>query len=149
LEEAAKSVEEGGPCGASSLFGPLAPAAHVSRGGKECARSRRRADNGQISSREPSMIVRVDIDTVESTSFDYRVSHQGEALYGDGDFSTAVAALVAAFEGLAPDVVALEVAYRGIVSGTYPLIVVARKPDQIANHALMTTTTVEALMAAA
>lgn len=92
------------------------------------------------------MIVRVDIEPVEASTYEYRVSHQGETLYADNGFSSAVLALVAAFEGLAPDVVALEVAYRGIVSGTYPLIVVARKPDQIANHALTTTLTIEALL---
>lgn len=95
------------------------------------------------------MIVRVDIEPAEAGAFGYRVSHQGESLYADGGFSSAILALVAAFEGLAPDVVALEVAYRGIVSGTYPLIVVARKPEQIADHAVMTTTTIEALLAVA
>lgn len=95
------------------------------------------------------MIVRVDIEPVEASTHEYRVSHQGELLYADTGFSSAILALVAAFEGLAPGVVALEVAYRGIVSGTYPLIVVARKPDQIANHAVMTTTTIEALLTAA
>ncbi len=94
------------------------------------------------------MIVRIDIEPVEASTYEYRVSQQGEGLYADVGFSSAMLALVAAFEGLAPGVVALEVAYRGIVSGTYPLIVVARKPEQIADHAVMTTTTIEALLAA-
>jgi hypothetical protein len=98
---------------------------------------------------EHAMIVRIDIEPVEASTYEYRVSQQGEVLYADAGFSSAVSALVAAFEGLAPGVVGLEVAYRGIVSGTYPLIVVARKPDQIADHAVMTTTTLEALLAAA
>ena len=48
-------------------------------------------------------------------------------------------ALVAAVEGLAPEVVGAEVWFRGVVSGTYPLHVIAANHAQIATHAANTT----------
>ena len=42
-------------------------------------------------------------------------------------------------EGLAPEVVGAEVWFRGVVSGTYPLHVIAANHEQIAAHALNTT----------
>ena len=81
------------------------------------------------------MIVRIEIDSPQGHSFDYRVTHEGEALFADADLQSLVDTLVAAVEGLAPEVVGAEVWYRGIVSGTYPLHVIARNHEQIATHA--------------
>ena len=85
------------------------------------------------------MIVRIEIDSPPGGQIDYRVTYEGESLYADDDLETVVDALVAAVEGLAPEVVGAEVWFRGIVSGTYPLHVIAANHEQIAAHAVNTT----------
>lgn len=85
------------------------------------------------------MIVRIEIDTPQGQSFDYRVTYEGEALYADAVLPSLADALVAAVEGLAPEVLGAEVWYRGVVSGTYPLEVIAANHTQIATHAVNTT----------
>lgn len=85
------------------------------------------------------MIVRIEIDTPSSGQFDYRVTDEGETLYADAELPTLADALVAAVEGLAPEVVGAEVWFRGVVSGTYPLHVIAANHAQIATHAVNTT----------
>ena len=47
---------------------------------------------------------------------------------------------------MAPEVVGAEVWYRGIVSGTYPLHVIARNHEQIATHASNTTEAIREAM---
>jgi hypothetical protein len=85
------------------------------------------------------MIVRLDIDQNETATFAYRVSHEAETLYDDEDLASFGEALVAAIEGLAPEVFAVELAYGGVVSGTYPLDVIAANLTQVATHAVNTT----------
>jgi hypothetical protein len=85
------------------------------------------------------MIVRIDIEQSESSVFAYRVSYEAEMLYDDDSLGSFDEALIAAIEGLAPDVVGIELAYGGVVSGTYPLHVVATNLDQVATHAMNTT----------
>jgi hypothetical protein len=89
------------------------------------------------------MIVRIEIDGTEASLHDYRVSYESEALYSDVGLASVVEALVAAVEGLPPDVVGAEVWYRGVVSGTYPLQVIALNHAQIATHAVNTTAAIE------
>lgn len=85
------------------------------------------------------MIVRIDIDQTEPSVFAYRVSHEMETLYDDEALGSFGEALVAAVEGLAPETVGVELAYGGIVSGTYPLEVLAANVTQVATHAINTT----------
>jgi hypothetical protein len=85
------------------------------------------------------MIPRIDIEQAGQEAFDYRVTHESEPLFDDSGFSSVMHCLVAAIEGLSPDVVAVEVAYSGYVSGTYPLAVIAMNHEQIAAHAINTT----------
>ena len=89
------------------------------------------------------MIVRIEIDGSNASGFDYRVTHESEPLYTDAGLGSVVQALVAAVEGLAPEVVGAEIWYRGVVSGTYPLQVIAMNHEQIAAHALNTTSAIE------
>lgn len=89
------------------------------------------------------MIVRIDIEGNESTLFDYRVSYESQDLYADSGLSSLVEALAAAVEGLAPGAVGVQLWLRGVVSGTYPLDVVAMSPEQITEHALNTTLAIE------
>ena len=89
------------------------------------------------------MIVRIDIEGNESTLFDYRVSYESEDLYADSGLSSVLDALAAAVEGLAPGTVGVQLGLRGVVSGTYPLDVVAMSPEQITEHALNTTLAIE------
>ena len=53
---------------------------------------------------------------------------------------------VAATEGLGQDAVAAEIAYRGIISGTYPLASLALVSAQIAQHAEQTAEAVEEVL---
>ena len=89
------------------------------------------------------MIVRFHIDPVAGVRFEYRVSHEGEELYADDGLDSIEACIVAATEGLGQDAVAAEVAYKGVISGTYALASLALASAQIADHALQTTTAIE------
>lgn len=92
------------------------------------------------------MIVRIEIDQYEGGTFEYRVTDHGEALFGDAGLSSVTESIASAVEGLAPSVVGAEIWYRGIVSGTYPLTVIAMSVDQIAEHAVNTTAAIEEVM---
>lgn len=85
------------------------------------------------------MIVRIDIHPAEAGTFDYAVRAEGEDLYSDVGLSSLLHALAAAIEGLGPEAKAAELAFAGIVSGTYPLHVLATRPAEVAQHALNTT----------
>lgn len=89
------------------------------------------------------MIVRFHIDPAGQDLYDYRVTHEGEALYEDAGLDSIEACIVAATEGLGQDAVAAEVAYKGIISGTYALASLSMVTQQIARHALQTTEAVE------
>ena len=87
------------------------------------------------------MIVRIEIHR-DGDAYEYRVIAEGEVLYGDAGFTSVVHGLVGAVEGLPPEVRAVEVACGGVVSGTYPLGVLAANADQVALHAVNTTAAV-------
>jgi hypothetical protein len=89
------------------------------------------------------MIVRIDIDKAGDGGFAYRVSDQAEDLYDDAGLDSVAECLVAAIEGMPPDVLAVELAYDGIVSGTYPLQIVAMNLEQVAQHAINTTEAID------
>lgn len=89
------------------------------------------------------MIVRFHIDPMEQDQYEYRVSYEGEELYSDAGLNSIEACIVAATEGLGQDAIAAEVAYKGIISGTYALASLALVSAQIAEHALQTTAAIE------
>jgi hypothetical protein len=89
------------------------------------------------------MIVRIEIEGARAGFFAYRVSYESEDLYGDAGLASLADCLVAAVEGMAPDVLAAEVWYQNIVSGTYTLPVIGMQLDQIAAHAANTTAAIE------
>ncbi|MES2245146.1 MAG: hypothetical protein V4639_19975 [Pseudomonadota bacterium] len=92
------------------------------------------------------MIVRFHIDLMEQDQYEYRVSYEGEELYSDAGLDSIEACIVAATEGLGQDAVAAEVAYKGIISGTYALASLALVSAQIAEHALQTTAAIEEVL---
>lgn len=92
------------------------------------------------------MIVRFHIDPMEQDQYEYRVSYEGEELYSDAGLDSIEACIVAATEGLGQDAIAAEVAYKGIISGTYALASLALVSAQIAEHALQTTAAIEDAM---
>lgn len=92
------------------------------------------------------MIVRFNIDLTGQDYYDYRVTHEGEELYADSGLSSIEACVTAALEGLGSDAVAAEVAYKGIISGTYALASLALASNQIAHHALQTTEAIEEVL---
>ena len=92
------------------------------------------------------MIVRLQIDEFQRGEFDYRVSHEGQDLFADSGLASLSACLLAALDGLGGDALAAEVAYKGVVSGTYPLNSIAAMPVQIAEHARHTTEAIEELL---
>lgn len=89
------------------------------------------------------MIVRFHIDPMEEGQYEYRVSYEGEELYGDAGLDSIEECIIAATEGLGQDPVAAEVAYKGIISGTYALASLALMTAQIAEHARQTTEAIE------
>jgi len=91
------------------------------------------------------MIVRIDIHAVAG-AFDYAVVEQGEELYGDDGLGSVVDCLIGAVEGLPSEVRAVEVALDRIVSGTYPLEVIAMSVAQVAQHAANTTAMIDDVM---
>lgn len=92
------------------------------------------------------MIVRFHIDPMEQDQYEYRVSYEGEDLYSDAGLDSIEACIVAATEGLGQDALAAEVAYKGIISGTYALASLALVSAQIAEHALQTTAAIEEVL---
>ncbi|HQR97675.1 MULTISPECIES: hypothetical protein [unclassified Polaromonas] len=92
------------------------------------------------------MIVRFHIDLMEQDQYEYRVSYEGEELYSDAGLDSIEACIVAATEGLGQDAIAAEVAYKGIISGTYALASLALVSAQIAEHALQTTAAIEEVL---
>ncbi len=95
------------------------------------------------------MIVRLHIDPMDAMAqgrFEYRVSYEGEELFGDAGLHSVEQCIVAATEGLGQDAVAAELAYRGIVSGTYALASLALMSAQIAEHAVQTTAAIEEVL---
>jgi len=92
------------------------------------------------------MIVRFHIDQIERGRYEYRVSYEGEDLYADSGLSSIEECIIAATEGLGQDAVAAEVAYQGVISGTYALASLALMSAQIAEHALQTTTAIEEVL---
>ena len=89
------------------------------------------------------MIVRFNIDQVSEDQFDYRVSYDGEDLYGDEGLGSIEACIVAATEGLGGEPVGAEIAFKGVISGTYPLATLALASSQLAEHAMNTTAAIE------
>jgi len=87
------------------------------------------------------MIVRIEIHRT-GDAYEYRVLEDGAVLFDDTDFSSVLSCLAAAVEGLPPEVRAVEIACGGIVSGTYPLDVLATSAAQVAQHAVNTTAAV-------
>ena len=92
------------------------------------------------------MIVRFHIDPLSQDFYEYRVTYEGEELFGDVGLDSIEDCIVAATEGLGRDAVAAEVAYKGILSGTYPLASLALMSAQIAEHALQTALAIEEVM---
>lgn len=82
------------------------------------------------------MIVRIDLQHSEAEGASYDVSAEHETLYDGTGFSALVNALAAAVEGLGPEVHAAEIAFDGIVSGTYPLSTIALRPNEVTQHAV-------------
>lgn len=93
------------------------------------------------------MIVRFHIDPIEQGRYEYRVSHEGEDIYADTGLDSIEECIVAATEGLGSEAVAAEVAYKGVISGTYPLASLALASAQIAAHAQQTTEAIEEISA--
>ena len=89
------------------------------------------------------MIVRFHIDPMEQNLYEYSVSYEGETLYADVGLTTMEECIVAATEGLDRDTIAAEIAYKGVISGTYALASLALMSAQIADHALQTTLAIE------
>lgn len=92
------------------------------------------------------MIVRFHIDPIGPDQYEYRVTYEGEALYDDAGLDSIEACVVAATEGLGQDAIGAEVAYKGVISGTYALASLALVSSQIAQHALQTTQAIEEAM---
>lgn len=92
------------------------------------------------------MIPRIDIDLPQAGTYDYRVTYESETLFDDTGFSSVAHCLVAAIEGLSSEVIAVEIAFGGYVSGTYPLTVVALNHEQVAAHAVNTTAAIHEAM---
>ena len=92
------------------------------------------------------MIVRFHVDEFQPGEFDYRVSHEGLDLFADAGLASLPACLLAALDGLGQDALAAEIAFKGVVSGTYPLDSIAAMPEPIAEHARNTTEAIEELL---
>ena len=92
------------------------------------------------------MIVRFHIDQFEPGRFDYRVSHEGEDLYADAGLDSIEACIAAAVDGLGQDALGAEIAYKSVISGTYPLASLALMSAQIAQHAENSTIAIEELL---
>ncbi|WPB57709.1 hypothetical protein [Xylophilus sp. GOD-11R] len=85
------------------------------------------------------MIVRIEIEGGRAGFYEYRVVYDTEELYADAGLGSVADCLVGAVEGMSPDMVAAEIWYRAVCSGTYSLPVIATNHEGIAQHAVNTT----------
>lgn len=92
------------------------------------------------------MIVRFHIDQFAAGRFDYRVTHEGEDLYADAGLASIEECISAAIDGLGQDALGAEIAYKNVISGTYPLASLALMTAQIAQHAENSTAAIEELL---
>ncbi|MCK9687342.1 hypothetical protein [Scleromatobacter humisilvae] len=83
------------------------------------------------------LVGRLSIFKTEPGLYDYEMTCEGQDLLVGGGFNSIVAAIEAGADITGP-VTALEVAYRGIVAGTYPLRRLAVDAEAIARHAVET-----------
>ncbi|WKB54792.1 hypothetical protein [Eleftheria terrae] len=96
------------------------------------------------------MIVRILIERIGSALYAYQVSADAAELFADDGLASVAECLRAAIDGCGGTIAAAEVWYGGIVSGTYPLATIEDNAEQVAEHAVNTTSAVaEALLAAA
>ncbi len=89
------------------------------------------------------MIIRLQIDEFQRGDFEYSVLHEGMPLFSDAGLSSLEECLLAALDGLGADALAAEVAFKGVVSGTYPLETIGMACPQVAEHARNTTEAIE------
>lgn len=83
------------------------------------------------------LIFRLDISRLEPGIYESRLSCDGQEIDEGAAYSSISGALEAA-AGITGDVAGLEVAYRGLVVGTYPLETVRSQAEQIAKRAVAT-----------
>lgn len=83
------------------------------------------------------LIFRLDISRLEPGIYESRLSYDGREIDEGTAYSSISAALEAA-AGVTGDVAGLEVAYRGLVVGTYPLETVRSQAELIAKRAVAT-----------
>ncbi len=88
------------------------------------------------------MIVRIELHHDKHEGYSYDVIAEHQTLYNGSGSSSFVNGLAAAVEGLGSDVHAAEIAFQGIVSGTYPLATIATRPNEVAQHAVNTASAV-------
>jgi len=74
------------------------------------------------------------------------VTYEGEDLYADAGLLSIEECITAAVDGLGQDALGAEIAYKSVISGTYPLASLALMSAQIAEHAENSTAAIEELL---
>lgn len=95
------------------------------------------APGGQMTSRsEPAFVVaRLDVRKLQPSLYEYIVSHSGQELFSNAGFSSIADALREAAD-VTGSIRGYEVAYGGLVAGTYPVEELASIADQVAQRAV-------------
>jgi len=82
-------------------------------------------------------VARLDIRKLQAGLYEYHASYAGQELFSDAGFSSIAEALHAASD-VTGDIVGFEVAYAGLVAGTYSVDVLRSTADEVAQRAVDT-----------
>ena len=87
------------------------------------------------------MIATLGIFQMQSGLYEYQVGCNGQELFSDAGFTSIESAIGAASDVTGP-ITAMEVAYRGIVGGTFPLHRLRADANAVADHLVATVASV-------
>lgn len=87
--------------------------------------------------RRSPFVARLDIRKLQAGLYEYHASYAGQELFSDAGFSSIAEALHAASD-VTGDIVGFEVAYAGLVAGTYSVDVLRSTADEVAQRAVDT-----------
>ena len=84
------------------------------------------------------MIARLDILQIEPQLYEYFVSIGQEPLFNAAGYTSISQAIAEASSQACAPIMGLEIAYGGIVAGTYHLNEISYQPNEIAEHVVST-----------
>lgn len=99
------------------------------------------APSAAASDKPKPLLARLDVDRLDTALYEYTISYSHRKLFSDAGFSSISDALGAAAEDAPENFIGFEVAYAGLVVGTYPVQEVQANAEAIARRAVENAST--------